>query len=79
MTGNRYGVDTDYFKKKLNRVIRDLENYTPSELYRELSTTADAIRPIDSCLKCGKQSLVVFDEDSNECLKCQNIQNLKAT
>ena len=29
---NRYGVDVDYFKKNLDMVIRDIDNYTPDEL-----------------------------------------------
>lgn len=41
---NRYGVDTCYFEKKLKSVLRDIANYTPDELARELarlSKTAD--------------------------------------
>lgn len=42
---NRFGVDTAYFKKKLEMVIRDLDDYKPDELARELarySTAADS-------------------------------------
>lgn len=42
---NRYGLDVDYFKRKLKIIIRDVDNYTPSELARELarmSRTSDS-------------------------------------
>lgn len=42
---NSYGLDVDYFKEKLQLVVRDIKNYAPNELARELarlSTTADA-------------------------------------
>ena len=76
---NRYGVDTDYFKKKLELVIRDLEHYKPTELHTELERLAQSVRPNDKCFKCGGFALVVFDEGSNKCLKCQNIQKVKGT
>lgn len=79
MSGNRYGVDAGYFKKKLEVIIRDLEHYKPTELLQEFSNLMGAVRPIDACASCKKKSLVVFDDDSNECLQCQNIQNVKGT
>ena len=79
MSSNRYGVDTSYFKKNFERAIRDLDNYTPSELLRTLNSLRVAVRPMDACAKCGESSLVIFDDESNECLKCQNIQNVKGT
>ena len=33
---NEYGLDADYFKKKLTLIVRDISQYTPSEMYREL-------------------------------------------
>ena len=47
---NRYGVDSDYFTKKLLLVIRDIENYTPAELTNELINLTGAVRPMDECL-----------------------------
>ena len=41
---NEYGLDADYFKKKLEAVLRDVRHYTPQEMARELhrlSMTAD--------------------------------------
>ena len=41
---NQYGLDVSYFKGKLELVLRDIKNYTPDELARELarlSVTAD--------------------------------------
>lgn len=42
---NRHGLDVDYFRCKLLRLVRDLEQLTPSELARvcvRLSRAADA-------------------------------------
>ena len=41
---NEYGLDVSYFKNWLMRVHRDIKQYTPDELARELarmSRTAD--------------------------------------
>ena len=41
---NRYDLDSTYFRKKLKMIIRDLSDYKPDELARELlrmSVTAD--------------------------------------
>ena len=79
MRKNRYGVDGEYFNKKLQLVIRDMEHYKPTELLREFSNLMDAVRPMDNCAKCDNRALVIFDQESNECLECQNIQNVKGT
>ena len=45
MAINRYGVDVTYFEKWIVRSLKDLENYKPDELARELgrmSRTADS-------------------------------------
>lgn len=34
---NEYGLDVDYFKKKLKLVVRDADRYTPDEMARELA------------------------------------------
>lgn len=34
---NEYGLDVDYFKRKLNLVLRDADRYTPDEMARELA------------------------------------------
>ena len=34
---NEYGLDVSYFKGKLKLIVRDLDRYTPAELFRELS------------------------------------------
>lgn len=42
---NRFGLDMDYLKRKLNRLIRDLADFPPDEAARELARiarTADA-------------------------------------
>ena len=37
---NRYGLDTHYFKKKLKLILRDVEMYTPDEMFTELTRLA---------------------------------------
>lgn len=42
---NRHGLDVDYFRRKLLRLARDLEQQTPSDFARDcarLSSQADA-------------------------------------
>ena len=34
---NAYGLDHDYFRKKLKLVVRDSKMYTPDEMFNELS------------------------------------------
>ena len=34
---NEYGLNVEYFKKKLRLVIRDAYRYTPDEMARELA------------------------------------------
>ena len=41
---NKYNLDTAYFKKNLERIIRDIENYTPEEMVRALSILAEVAR-----------------------------------
>jgi len=33
---NRYGLDANYFKKALSIIVRDADNYTPTEMERAL-------------------------------------------
>ena len=44
MSKNRYGLDTSYVKSRLERIIRDLENYKPDEIERELLGIADTCK-----------------------------------
>lgn len=37
---NEYGLDYEYFERKLKLVIRDAKMYTPDEMMRELSRLA---------------------------------------
>lgn len=37
---NQFGTDCHYFNEKLSQVIRDLPNYTPTELARQLARLA---------------------------------------
>lgn len=42
---NEYGLDVNYFKEKLKLILRDVGNYTPDEMYRELTRLADVASP----------------------------------
>lgn len=44
MATNEYGLDSNYFKKKLRLVVRDVDNYTPDEMFNELSRLAEVAR-----------------------------------
>jgi nucleoid-associated protein YgaU len=43
---NQYGLDTHYFKKNLERILRDIDCYTPSEMKTALESLAGAVRKI---------------------------------
>lgn len=34
---NKYGLDAEYFKKKMKLIVRDVDNYSPNEMFNELS------------------------------------------
>jgi len=42
MSTNRYGVDTTYFERWFDRALKDLSNYRPDELARELARMSRA-------------------------------------
>ena len=37
---NEYGLDTHYFKKNLEMILRDIDRYTPAEMERALRRLA---------------------------------------
>lgn len=42
---NEYGLDVDYFRKKLGLVVRDAYRYTPDEMARELLRLSHSASP----------------------------------
>ena len=42
---NRYGLDSSYIKKNINRFIRDINNYTPAEAARLLARLSKVADP----------------------------------
>jgi hypothetical protein len=40
----RIHLDTEYFKKALERIVRDIESYTPEEMERSLLVLADVAK-----------------------------------
>ena len=43
MSTNEYGLDVSYFKAKLQRILNEVERYTPDELARECARMSTAI------------------------------------
>lgn len=40
MATNEYGLDANYLKKRMQRMINDIERFTPDEAFSELSRMA---------------------------------------
>jgi hypothetical protein len=40
---NRYGLDAEYFRKKLTLIARDCDDFTPYEMYIALTRLADIV------------------------------------
>lgn len=59
---NKYGLDASYFKKKLQGVLDDVENYTPEEMCRELTKYADVASSQSSVAKEPSISAVKIGE-----------------
>ena len=45
MASNKFGVDKGYFEHRMKLIIKNLDDYTPQELYRELTRLADVAVP----------------------------------
>ena len=87
MSKNRYGLDTSYVKSRLEIIIRDLENYKPDEIERELLGIADTckVKPagrkmgdydlwFKDCDKCGYKIGRMSENSTRKCWKCGNIR-----
>ncbi len=61
---NNYGLDSRYFKEKLSLIVRDAGNYTPAEMYRELTRLAEVARPNDIPKVLDIDGLPHFDKIS---------------
>ena len=51
MSENKYGLDVDYFSKKLSLIVRDIRFYTPEELSRCLIDLAKVTNADESTIK----------------------------
>lgn len=64
---NQYGLDADYFKKKLKLIVRDAEMYTPDEMFAELTRLAGvAIRDREAMLKAEIEKQVQSILDNHD-------------
>lgn len=41
---NEFDLDVGYFERKMAAIVKDLEDYTPEELHRELLKLAEVAR-----------------------------------
>ncbi len=41
---NEYGLDLRYFRENLSRILRDVDCYTPEEMYNALTRLADVAK-----------------------------------
>jgi len=72
---NEYGLDANYFKNKLSLIARDADNYTPDEMYRELTRLAEVARPAqitkilnnDGVINMDKLKKLIEDSEGMDC------------
>jgi len=63
---NKYGVDTDYFKRELTSLIKSLPNRPPEELWRYLMVLAKIVEPNEI-----KETLSHDEGAYGQCGKCK--------
>jgi len=69
---NQYGVDVDYFRSKLEMVVRDLNLYTPEELGRELAKFSLVAFDDESKLTVDKENTMIYlHGKDNPSFKCE--------
>ena len=80
MATNRYGLDVSYFKEKLKLIVRDIDNYKPSEFFREMERLANAAYPsVETSKKeiaetAGSVDLGSIQHDLTELVGCKFYQ-----
>ena len=74
MNTNEYGLDVHYFKKNLERILRDIKQYKPSEMNRALTRLADtATNGFAKCKICGGFETIPMKHDASRwfCEDCK--------
>jgi hypothetical protein len=46
MSNNTFGLDSDYFRKELKHILREIEYYSPEEMSRALTVLASVANPV---------------------------------
>jgi len=64
MANNEYGLDHHYFKRKMERIVRELDRYTPEEFVTECERMAQTARPLSSSPAGSTLPLPVDDAGS---------------
>lgn len=55
---NEYGLDAHYFKKNLDRISRDADQYTPEEMATALTRLSGVARASSRSLACYKSDWI---------------------
>ncbi len=68
---NEHGLDVDYFRKNLEMILRDIDNYTPAEMFRaliRLGSVAGASDDEVTELMLGLRASVVGNSETEDTL-----------
>lgn len=81
MAKNEYGLDTDYIRKNLAILQRDIKCYTPQEMRRALTRLADTCHSFAQCGHCeGFKTEAIRDNASHWfCRDCRKPYPLSPT
>jgi hypothetical protein len=56
MSSNRYGLDADYYRKNLQKLADEVDDYTPYGMYMALTRLADIVQ--EEATKCGPEQQI---------------------
>lgn len=62
---NQFGLDAAYFKKNLEQLARDADNYTPAEMCRALDRLLEVAQHQKNKLKPIEERLIGGDLDGS--------------
>lgn len=63
---NEYGLDVSYFKGKLSLILRDVANYTPDEMYRELTRMASVLETLPPASQAQQERIKLTPMSTEE-------------
>ena len=71
MSANEYGLDVHYFRKNLERILRDIDRYKPEEMKTALTRLASVCNPENTCPYCEGHKTRIHGADENWCDDCE--------